>query len=111
MYKLKKYASSSVLARLAASILLFIAVADLPYGYYKFMRFVVVITSLYTCYISYMKNEKLNFGVWIFGLIAILFNPIVPFYFGRNGWKTTDVIVGLIFVISTFLIWEDNSKE
>ena len=111
MDKLVKYASSSVLVRLVASIFLFIAVADLPFGYYKFMRLVVFLSAIYTCYISYIKSAKINFGVWSFGLIAILFNPVFPFYFGRSGWKTTDVIVGLIFVVSTFIIREDDSKE
>jgi hypothetical protein len=48
----------------------------------------------------------MNFGIWLFGLIALLFNPIIPFYLSRQSWQISDVIIGIIFIVSTFIIKE-----
>jgi hypothetical protein len=106
MVELRKYFSGSVIARLVTSILLFIALSNLPIGYYKFLRWVVCATALYTAFISYNKKEQINIGVWLFVLIAILFNPIIPFYLGRQFWQISDIIVSVIFITSTFFIRE-----
>jgi hypothetical protein len=106
---LKKYFTSSVIARIIASILLFVALSNLPIGYYKFLRWVVCSTAFYLTYITFIQNKKINFGVWIFGLIGILFNPIIPFYIGKSNWKIADLIVGIIFISSIFFVSEKRS--
>ena len=98
--------TSSVIARLVTSILLFIALTNQRIGYYKFLRWVVLATAIYTAYVAFKKRESINLGVWIFSLIAILFNPIVPFYLGKTTWQIADLIVGIIFLVSIFLIKE-----
>ncbi len=77
-------------------------------GYYKFLRWVVVATAVYTAYINYLKKNEINFGVWLFGLIAILFNPILPFYLGKNSWQIVDGIVGIVFIVSVYFITEKD---
>ena len=106
MVELRKYFSGSVIARLVTSILLFVALSNLPIGYYKFLRWAVFATALYTAFISYNKKKQMNLGVWLFGLIALLFNPIIPFYLGKQTWQISDFIVGAIFIASTFIIKE-----
>ncbi|MFZ0454739.1 MAG: DUF6804 family protein [Ignavibacteriaceae bacterium] len=106
MKSIKNFFTSSVIARFITSILLFIALTNQKIGYYKFLRWVVVATAIYTAFIAFSKKESINLGVWIFGLIAILFNPIVPFYLGKNTWQIADLIVGIIFLVSIFLTKE-----
>jgi len=106
MQSIKDFSTGSVIARFITTVLLIIALSNQQIGYYKFLRWIVCITAIYTALVSYSKKEKLNFGIWLFGLIALLFNPIVPFYLGKSSWQTVDIIVGLIFIGSTFFIRE-----
>jgi len=108
---MKKYFTSSVIARIIASVLLLVALYNFPIGYYKFLRWVICSTAIYTAYVSFIKNNEINFGVWLFGLIGVLFNPITPFYIGKSSWKIADLIVGVIFLISTFIIKEKESYK
>jgi len=54
----------------------------------------------YSAYLAYNSEKK----IWacIFGLVALLFNPIIPFYFQRETWQIIDVGVAIIFFISLF---------
>jgi hypothetical protein len=74
--------------------LLLAATARLPYGYYTFTRVVVCGSALYIAIAGW--NE---FKIWsaIFGLVAILFNPILPVYLHRGTWLYFDVGVAVIF--------------
>lgn len=108
MKKIKDYFSSSVIARLITAILLIVAVSNQQIGYYKFLRWCVFVTAIYVVYISYTIKKQMNFGVWLFGLIAILFNPIIPFFLGKELWRTTDLIIGIVFIGSTFIINEQG---
>jgi hypothetical protein len=39
---------------------------------------------------------------WIFGIIAVLFNPVAPIYLARETWSVIDLIVAAILVASIF---------
>lgn len=95
--------------KLIAAILLFWALADNAYGYYEFLRWAIFIIGGYSAYLEYKKG-KIGW-TWIFSIIAILFNPIIPFYLSKSTWQPIDLIVGFIFLISTFKIDKnENSK-
>ena len=106
MKSLKKYVSGSSLARIISAILLFLALLNYKIGYYKFLRWVVCATAIYITFISFKKDEKINFGVWLFGLVAILFNPISPFYLDKYNWQVIDILIGILFISSIFFIRE-----
>jgi len=106
MKNINSFFTGSVGARLITSILLFIALLNLPIGYYAFLRWLVCITAIYSLYISYNLDKKINFGVWLFSVIAILFNPMIPFYLGKSIWKIADTFVGIILFISIFILNE-----
>lgn len=87
-----------------ASVVLFTALFDgLPYGYFTLLRFVVCIVGAYLAYKIYEENKE-SLWVWAFGLIAILFNPIIIIHLQREQWWVIDLIVGIFFVLSIFLI-------
>lgn len=108
MKKLNSFFTGSVIARLITAIFLFAALSNLSIGYYKFLRWIVCATAIYSLYISYNIKEKINFCVWLFGLIALLFNPFVPFYLGKASWQVADIIVGVIFIVSIFYLKEES---
>lgn len=86
--------------KIVAVIMLFWALADNPYGYYQILRWVICGLSGYLAYSAY--NEKKNAWAWIFGILAILFNPILPIYLDRDTWSVIDAITAVIIFISIF---------
>jgi hypothetical protein len=83
--------------------LLFIGLIDLPIGYYTLLRIVVTIGSV-AVFVTELENG-LNFWVITFGLIAILFNPLIPVYLNdKSAWMPIDIIGGIIFVIKSFTL-------
>lgn len=78
---------------------LLIGIADMPIGYYTFLRIVVCLSSGVIAYGSYSIEEKINFGAALFGVIALLFNPIFPVYLqDKEIWATIDILAAIAFV-------------
>jgi len=79
------------------TILLFLALADLPIGYYTFLRITVTIGAV-AVVISEFENG-FNFWVIAFGILVILFNPLNPVYLNdKDVWIPIDIIAGTIFL-------------
>ncbi|MDD5015238.1 MAG: hypothetical protein PHW73_09120 [Atribacterota bacterium] len=81
-------------------ILLLWALADHSYGYYQPLRWTVLIVGAYSAYLAYKLENK--GWTWAFGIIAMLFNPIIPFTFQRETWQFIDVVAAIIFLVSLF---------
>lgn len=83
--------------------LLFIGLLDLPIGYYTLLRIAVTIGSVIVVVTEF--ENGLNFWVITFGLIAILFNPLIPVYLNdKSAWMPFDIVSGLFFLIKTFTL-------
>lgn len=83
--------------------LLFIGLFNLPIGYYTLLRIVVTIGSIAVVVTELEKG--LNFWVITFGLIAILFNPLIPIYLNdKSAWMPLDILGGIIFLIKSFTL-------
>lgn len=72
-----------------------------PYGFFTLLRIVVCVTTAYSGWIAF-KYEK-EFWAWTYGIIAILFNPIIPLHLGRELWLLMDLFVAIFFIVSIFL--------
>ena len=89
--------------------LLFFSLAELPIGYYTFLRIVVTIGSLAVVVTEF--ENGFNFWVIVFGLIAILFNPLIPIYLNdKSAWMPIDIVAGILFFIKPFTI-KSNKNE
>lgn len=85
---------------LICGILLFLGVAHLPIGYYTLLRIVVTIGAVAVVVTEF--ENGVNFWVIGFGLVAIIFNPLIPVYFNnKSAWVPIDLISGIIFVIKS----------
>lgn len=84
--------------KILAIVLLIIAVLDNPYVYYQVLKWSILIIGSYSSYLAY-NNNRIKWS-WIFALTALLFNPILPFYFQKETWQFIDIIVAIIFLIS-----------
>lgn len=96
------------IAKGVTAALLLLAIADLPYGYYTFLRVTVFVVSIF-CVFEYY--EKKDIFVIIFSLVAILFNPIFPVHLDKATWTPIDIITSLIFIISIFVKADEEKSE
>ena len=82
--------------------LLLFSLIDLPIGYYTFLRIVVTIGAVAVVITEY--ENGINFWVIVFGLIAILFNPLIPVYLGdKSAWMPIDIITAILFGTKSFI--------
>lgn len=93
--------------RLISFLALLIGIANLPYGYYVMLRFLVCGVSVYGAYISSNINNK--FWLWTLGIIALLFNPIIPIHMDKESWVVIDFITAVIMLVSIFFIKDKNN--
>lgn len=57
-----------------AALFLFAALIDgWPYGFFTLLRFVVFAATAYVTWMAYEQQKEK--WVWIFGFLAVLFNP------------------------------------
>jgi hypothetical protein len=90
-----------IITRIIAAILLFLALGRHPYGYYEILRLVVCGVTIYGVYFS-AKLKKIGW-VFTFGIIAILFNPLIPIYLRRGTWQFIDLAVAVLLLLSISL--------
>ena len=86
---------------ITAGIMLLLAILPIwPYSYFQILRWVVTGVAIYNANRSNESNE--TYWLFIMGVIAILFNPIFPFYFQKETWQILDLIGAILFLISLF---------
>jgi hypothetical protein len=91
------------------SILFFVCLIDLPYGYYQFVRFAALVGFLILAYQASGKANRVEMVIYI--CLSILFQPIFKISLGREIWNVVDVIVGLGLLVSIFIIRKKISSE
>lgn len=92
--------------KITLSILLFICLADLPYGYYQFVRFASLVGFGFLAYEAHQNGKEKE--MFIFGALALLFQPFFKIALGRQIWNVVDVIIGIGLIISIFI---DRKKK
>jgi hypothetical protein len=78
--------------------MLLLALAPLPYGYYTLLRLIVTIGAAGLGLIEYRQSGRLTVWAVLFGLVALLFNPLIPVYLSRNIWAMVDIAVAAMFI-------------
>ena len=81
--------------------LLLLGMADLPGGYYLLVRVVVTVGAVWLV----VKEPVKDVNLWrvVFGVIAILFNPIIPIYLHDKGvWQVIDLVAAVLFLIKWY---------
>ena len=88
-------------------VILLLAIPPIwPYGYYILLRWVVTASAIFLVWIAY--NLKKTFWLFLMGIIALLFNPIVPIHLNKETWVIIDLIVATLFFVSIFKIKAKN---
>lgn len=93
---------NKIIASILPSIFLLLAIIDgLPYGFFILLKLIVFFTNIYLVWLA-LKSKNLLW-IWIYGLIVILFNPIIPIHFERDIWVIIDVFTAFLLIISIFI--------
>lgn len=80
-------------------VFLIIALLPFPYGFYVFLRIVVCITAAILVYHEQRQRYRISFWVIVFGLMAVLFNPIIPVHLTREIWIPINVASAAVFAL------------
>jgi hypothetical protein len=92
---------SASLVRLVAAVpaaLLVVAVFPMPYGFYTLLRLVVTAAAVLIVWRELSGSQRPLWAV-LMGLVALLFNPVVPVHLTREIWFFIDLAVAAIFAV------------
>jgi hypothetical protein len=92
-----------------AALLLLLALADWPYGYYQFLRLVVCGVGIYMAVTVYQWRKM--WAIWLFGIAAVLFNPFAPIHLSKDLWQPIDVGCAVLFLAGAFLLRPEANHE
>jgi hypothetical protein len=87
--------------KIILAILFFVCLADMPYGYYQFVRFAGLFGFAILAYQAHEQGRQME--MIIFGGLALLFQPFFKIALGREMWNIVDVVVGIGLLISMFM--------
>ena len=83
---------------IACCIILGIALLPITGGFYTLVRIAITIGAV----IAAFQNSSNGINTWsiMFGIVALLFNPIIPVYLHDKGaWMMIDIIAMILFII------------
>jgi hypothetical protein len=83
-----------------------IALADLPYGYYQFLR--IVVTGCASWIAVGFYGRKSLIGAAVFGIMAIIFNPIAKIHMDRDIHAIFNVVSAMILVGA---LWSQSRRK
>ncbi|MFM7768615.1 MAG: DUF6804 family protein [Bacteroidota bacterium] len=85
---------------LILAILLLGCLADMPYGYYQFVRFVAMVGFGVLAMLANDSGDK--FHLILFVALALLFQPFFKVALGRELWNLVDMVVAGYMVLRIF---------
>lgn len=94
--------------KIALAFLFFLCLADMPYGYYQFVRFAGLVGFAILAYQSNQQGKQTE--MIIYGGLALLFQPFFKIALGREIWNIVDVIVGIGLLISIFMKLKESPR-
>jgi len=86
---------------IATVMLVFAAAEKQPDSFYTLLRWVCCAVFAYSAVISFQMKRVL--WLWIFAVLAALFNPIFPAHLDRSSWIVADWFSIGAMVIAAFV--------
>ena len=88
----------TVLVKLIVAGLLVWALSRHPYSYYTLLRWATFAASVFIA-VRASKGEKAVW-FWVFIIIAVVFNPVLPIHLKRDTWAIIDLAAAAVFLVS-----------
>lgn len=95
---------------IASIMLLWALNPDNPYGYYILLRWVCCGIFAFLAVRTYENKEKQGW-VWVLGITAAVYNPIIRIHLTREIWSIINVITIGIAMVSVFGIKVKDGKS
>jgi len=89
------------ITKIVLAILLLLCLLDMPYGFYQMVRFIAFMGFGFLAFTAKQKQQEPDW--FIYGTLALLFQPFLKISLGRELWFIVDLIVGLGLLASMFL--------
>ena len=90
-----------VIPALIVVVLSLVALGDHPYSYYTFLRWAVFAAAAFVTYRSFVSGGVLLAAPA--AAVAVLFNPLAPFYMDKDAWSVWNVLTAVVFGIYVWL--------
>ncbi len=101
MLLINKILSKKNLIKFSLILALLLCLVDMPYWYFQLVRIFGTIGFAYLSYIDYKGGLK--YTPYVFGVAAILLNPIIKISFGREMWNVVDVVLAVLLLMTIIL--------
>lgn len=95
---------------ICAAVLLIAAFTEWPYFMYVLLRVFICGSAAYIATRLHSRHRVPL--AWLFGAIAVLFNPVLPVRMARSDWEVINVLAAVIFI--AFLVhlnWDKLSRR
>lgn len=97
--------STVLLLHLVPSLVSLAAIAPLEIEFYKFVRVAICLPALGIIVLHGWVGDLESPWTPVFGLMALLFNPIVPLPLPREVWLPINIIVPILFLCHGGWLW------
>jgi len=95
-----------IIIKIILTACLLLCLTDMPEDYYPFVRYVALAGFAVLAYTSYKSGRQTE--MFIFGALALLFQPFYIFPLDSLQWVVLNVMVALGLLLS---IWVDRKKK
>lgn len=97
------------IVKIILALLFFLCLADMPYGFYQFVRFAGMVGFVLLAYEANKAGRKTE--IIIYGSLALLFQPFFKIALGRQMWNIVDVVVGIGLILSIFIKPKESNDQ
>ncbi len=87
---------------IAAIMLLWALNPENPYGYYIVLRLVCCAAFTYLALKAYAQGRE--GWVWVLGVMAVIYNPIIRLHLTREIWSVIDVVTILALTPTIWIL-------
>lgn len=87
--------------KIGLTLLLFLCLLEMPYGYFQLVRFIAMIGFGVLTYHSYKQGKQTE--MFVYGALLLLFQPLLKISLGRELWNIVDIMVGIGLIASLFI--------
>lgn len=87
--------------KILLSLLFFLCLADMPYGFYQLVRLAALVGFAILAFQADKEGKKKM--MIIYAALALLFQPFFKIALGRDLWNIIDVLAGIGLLVSIFI--------
>lgn len=95
---MKPAESGVIIAKLIAAGMLFVALGRHPYDYYTILRWIACGVAAFTAYQAF-EIKRIGW-IFVFAVVALLFNPLVPLHLRRGTWECLNLAAAALLLLS-----------